>query len=155
LCPNGPRQTQRVLNRRQDILTSKNMKTQEIVLSIFGGERCVTTHEDLEEIAKAIHSKAVRESETSVNPSTLAGKIEGQISPINEPHAADEEANPILVEVNEHARYVFHFTAEALAAAKAQYGSIENWFTSLENPVMQADEFVIENRTVSIGGLRE
>ena len=42
-----------------------------------------------------------------------------------------------------------------LAAAQAKHGSIENWFTSLENPVMQADEFVIENRTVSVGGLHE
>ncbi len=37
------------------------MKTQEIVPTIFGGERCVTTLGDLEEIAKAIHLKAVRE----------------------------------------------------------------------------------------------
>ena len=54
------------------------MKT-EIVLSIFGGERCVTTLEDLEAAANAIHSKAVRESETSGNPSTLGAEIEGQI----------------------------------------------------------------------------
>ena len=54
------------------------MKT-EIVLSIFGGERCVTTLEDLEAVAHAIHSKAVRESETSANPSTLAAEFEGQI----------------------------------------------------------------------------
>ena len=60
------------------------MKTDdEIVLTIFGGERCVTTLADLEEIAKSIQSKAVRESETSANPSTLGGKLEGQISPIN------------------------------------------------------------------------
>ena len=39
------------------------MKT-ELVLSIFGGERCVTTLEDLEAAAHAIHSKAVRESGT-------------------------------------------------------------------------------------------
>ena len=58
------------------------MKT-EIVLSIFGGERCVTTLEDLEAAAHAIHSKAVRESETSANPSTLGGEIEGQIRVIN------------------------------------------------------------------------
>ena len=58
------------------------MKT-EIVLSIFGGERCVTTLEDLEAAAKAIHSKAVRESETSANPFTLGAEIEGQISLIN------------------------------------------------------------------------
>lgn len=60
------------------------MKTDDkIVLTIFGGERCVTTLADLEEIAKAILSRAVRESETSANPSTLDSKIEGQISPIN------------------------------------------------------------------------
>ena len=58
------------------------MKT-EIVLSIFGGERCVTTLEDLEDAAHAIHSKAVRESETNANPSTLGAEIEGQISLIN------------------------------------------------------------------------
>ena len=54
-----------------------------IVLTIFGGERCVTTLEDLEAVAHAIHSKAVRESETSANPSTLGAEIEGQISLIN------------------------------------------------------------------------
>ncbi len=58
------------------------MKT-EIVISIFGGERCVTTLEDLEAAAHAIHSKAVRESETSANPSTLGAEFEGQISLIN------------------------------------------------------------------------
>ena len=58
------------------------MKT-ELVLSIFGGERCVTTLEDLEAAAHAIHSKAVRESETSAKPSTLGAEIEGQISLIN------------------------------------------------------------------------
>lgn len=60
------------------------MKTEHpIVLTIFGGERCVTTLEDLEAAAKAIHRKAIRESETSANPSTLGAEIEGQISPIN------------------------------------------------------------------------
>ena len=58
------------------------MKT-EIVLSIFGGERCVTTLEDLEVAAHAIHSKAVRESDTSAHPSTLGAEIEGQIRVIN------------------------------------------------------------------------
>ena len=58
------------------------MKT-EIVISIFGGERCVTTLEDLEAAAYAIYPKAVRESKTSANPSTLGAEIEGQISPIN------------------------------------------------------------------------
>ena len=57
--------------------------TTEIVLSIFGGERCVTTLEDLEAAAHAIHSKAVRESETSANPTTLGAEIEGQIRLIN------------------------------------------------------------------------
>ena len=55
----------------------------EIVLSIFGGERCVTTLEDLEAVAHAIHSKAVRETETSAHPSTLGAEIEGQIRLIN------------------------------------------------------------------------
>jgi len=67
------------------------MKTKEIVLTIFGGERCITTLADLEEIAKAIHSKAVRESETSATPSTLAGKIEGQISLITSAKSAPSE----------------------------------------------------------------
>ena len=58
------------------------MKT-EIILSIFGGDRCVTTLDDLEVAAKAIHQKAVRERETSSNPSTLGAEIEGQISLIN------------------------------------------------------------------------
>ena len=70
------------------------MKPNEIVLSIFGGERCVTTLEDLEEIANAIHSKAVRESETSATPSTLAGKIEGQISLIKAKSAPFETKAP-------------------------------------------------------------
>ena len=58
------------------------MKT-EIVLSIFGGERCVTTLGDLEAAAHAIHSNAVRESETSASPSTLGAEIEGPIRLIN------------------------------------------------------------------------
>ena len=68
------------------------MKT-EIVLSIFGGERCVTTLEDLEAAAHAIHSKAVRESKTRANPSTLGAEIEGQIRVINaEPGPSKTEA---------------------------------------------------------------
>lgn len=58
------------------------MKT-ELVLSIFGGERSVTALEDLEAVTHAIHSKAVRESESSVQPSTLGAEIEGQIRVIN------------------------------------------------------------------------
>ena len=58
------------------------MKT-EIVLSIFGNERCVVSLDDLEAAAKAIHSKAVHESETSAKPSTLGAEIEGQIRVIN------------------------------------------------------------------------
>jgi hypothetical protein len=54
-----------------------------IVLTIFGGERCVTMLEDLEAAAKAIHSKAVRESGTSANPFTLGVEIEGKIRLIN------------------------------------------------------------------------
>ena len=60
------------------------MKTSEpIVLTIFGNERCVTSLDDLEAAAKAIHSKAVRESETSANPSNLGAEIEAQISLLN------------------------------------------------------------------------
>jgi hypothetical protein len=56
------------------------MKTNEpIVLTIFGGERCVVILDDLEAAAQAIHRKAVRERETSGPPSTFAGEIEGQI----------------------------------------------------------------------------
>ena len=58
------------------------MKT-ELVLSIFGGERCLTTLEDIEAAAHAIHSKAVRDSEMSANPSTFGAEIEGQIRVIN------------------------------------------------------------------------
>ena len=60
------------------------MKTNEpLVLTIFGNERCVVSFDDLEAVAHAIHSKAVRESETSANPSTLGAELEGQISLIN------------------------------------------------------------------------
>jgi hypothetical protein len=55
-----------------------------IVLTIFGCERCVVMLDDLEAAAKAIHQKAVRESETSAQPSTLGAEIEGQISPLYE-----------------------------------------------------------------------
>ncbi len=54
-----------------------------IVLTIFGNERCVVLLDDLEAAATAIHQKAVRERETSANPSTLAEEIENQIRPIN------------------------------------------------------------------------
>ena len=66
------------------------MKTKEIVLTIFGGERCVTTLDDLEAAATAIHQKAVREKETSTQPSTLGAEIESQNSPIN---AQSDEAS--------------------------------------------------------------
>ena len=60
------------------------MKTNEpLVLTIFGNERCVVSLDDLEAAARAIHSKTVRESETSANPSTLGAEIEGQIRVIN------------------------------------------------------------------------
>ena len=61
------------------------MKTSEpIVLTIFGGESCVVSLDDLEAAAKAIHLRAVRESETSAHPSTLGAEIEGHIRVINE-----------------------------------------------------------------------
>ena len=69
------------------------MKT-EIVLSIFGGERCVTTLEDLEAAAHAIHSKAVRESATNANPSTLGAEIEGQIRVINAEYCSSKTETP-------------------------------------------------------------
>ena len=60
------------------------MKTDaQIVLTIFGNERCVASLDDLEAAAKAIHETAVRESETSAHPSTLGAEIEGQIRVIN------------------------------------------------------------------------
>ena len=57
-------------------MKGNEMKNKEIVLTIFGNERCVTTLEDLEAAAKAIHKRAVRESESSVQPSTLGTEIE-------------------------------------------------------------------------------
>lgn len=69
------------------------MKT-EIVLSIFGVERCVTTLEDLEAAAHAFHSKSVRESETSANPSTFGEEIEGQIRLINAESGPSETETP-------------------------------------------------------------
>jgi len=71
------------------------MKTNEpLVLTIFGGERCVVMLDDLEAAAHAIHSKAVRESETSANPSTFGTEIEGQISPINAESGPSEAESP-------------------------------------------------------------
>ena len=56
------------------------MKTSEpIVLTIFGNERCVVSLDDLEAAAKAIHQRAVRESETRAHPSTLGAELEGHI----------------------------------------------------------------------------
>jgi len=76
-----------------------------IVLTIFGGERCVVSLDDLEAAAKAIHQRAVRDctarerisskrvaeaakpperqSETSAHSSTLGAEIKGQIRLIN------------------------------------------------------------------------
>ena len=65
-----------------------------IVLTIFGGERCVVSLDDLEAAAKAIHQKAVRESETRANPSTLSAEIEGQICLINEKSGPSETKAP-------------------------------------------------------------
>ena len=65
-----------------------------IVLTIFGNERCVVMLDDLEAAAKAIHQKAVREWESSGNPSTLAEEIEGQIRPINAPSGPSETKAP-------------------------------------------------------------
>jgi hypothetical protein len=71
------------------------MKTKEIVLTIFGNERCVTTLADLEAVAKAIHQKAVRASDPSAHPSTFPGEIEAQIRPINAESALFEPKPPI------------------------------------------------------------
>ena len=66
-----------------------------VVLTIFGGERCVVSLDDLKAAAHAIHSKAVRESETSANPSTFGAEIEGQIRVINaETGPSQNEAPP-------------------------------------------------------------
>ena len=71
------------------------MKTSEpLVLTIFGNERCVASLDDLEAAAKAIHQKAVRESETSAHPSTLGAEIEGQIRLINEKSGPSETEAP-------------------------------------------------------------
>ena len=60
-----------------------------IILTIFGGERCVVSLVALEAAAHTIHSKAVRERETSAHPSTFGAEIEGPIRVINEqPDAA-------------------------------------------------------------------
>ena len=71
------------------------MKTSEpIVLTIYGNERCVVSLDDLEAAAKAIHQKVVRESETSVPPSTLGAVIEGQIRLISEQTGPSETEVP-------------------------------------------------------------
>lgn len=59
------------------------MRTEPTVLTIFGNERCVVMLDELEAAAKAIHQKAVRELETSAQPSSLGAEIEGQIRAIN------------------------------------------------------------------------
>jgi hypothetical protein len=65
-----------------------------IVLTIFGNERCVVMLDDLEAAAKAIHQKAVRERETSTNPSTFGAEIEGQIRLLNAESAHSETEAP-------------------------------------------------------------
>ena len=67
------------------------MKTNEpIVLTIFGGERCVVMLDDLEAAAKAIHQKAVRERETNAQPFTFGVEIEGPIRVINAQSGSSE-----------------------------------------------------------------
>jgi hypothetical protein len=65
-----------------------------IVLTIFGNERCVVMLDDLQAAAKAIHQKAVRERETSPQPSTFGAEIEGQIRLINEKSDPSEKEAP-------------------------------------------------------------
>jgi hypothetical protein len=69
------------------------MKTgKPIVLSIFGGECCVTTLTDLEVAAHVIHRKAVRGSVEGSNPSTPVTEIESRKTLINENSKPDEKA---------------------------------------------------------------
>ena len=70
------------------------MKTEPIVLTIFGNERCVAMLDDLEAAAKAIHQKAVREREASAQPPTFGAEIEGQIRVINEKFDPSEKESP-------------------------------------------------------------
>ena len=86
------------------------------------------------------------------HPDTHAPSGEGQISPITAPNTPVSESPPILVEITEHTRFVFEFTPASLADAIALHGSINDWFASLDNPVIQADEFVIERQNANIGG---
>ena len=65
-----------------------------IVLTIFGGERCVVSHDDLETAANAILTKAVREREASAHPSTLGAELEGQIRLINAQYGPSETEAP-------------------------------------------------------------
>jgi hypothetical protein len=72
------------------------MKTNKpIVLTIFGGERCVVMLDDLEAAAKAIHQKAVREREASAKPSPFGVEIEGQIRVINAQSAPSDTEAPM------------------------------------------------------------
>jgi hypothetical protein len=65
-----------------------------IVLTIFGNERCMVMLDDLAAAAKAIHQKAVRERETSAQPSTFGAEIEGQISLIHAESGPSETEPP-------------------------------------------------------------
>ncbi|MEO6750203.1 MAG: hypothetical protein ABIP85_00355 [Chthoniobacteraceae bacterium] len=92
------------------------MKTEPIVLKIFGNERCVVSLDDLEAAARAIHQRTFRDctarerissnrgaeaaksperqSETSANPSTLGAEIESQIRMINAKSGPSETEAP-------------------------------------------------------------
>ena len=70
------------------------MKTEPIVLTIFGNERRVVLLDDLEAAAKAIHQKAVRERETSAQPSTFDVEIEGLIRVLNAESVPSETKVP-------------------------------------------------------------
>ncbi len=65
-----------------------------IVLTIFGGERCVVMLDDLEAAAEAIHQNAVREREKSAQPSTFGAEIEGQIRLLNAQSGPSETKTP-------------------------------------------------------------
>ena len=70
------------------------MRTEQRIVLTIGNERCLVSLDDLEAAAKAIHQKAVRESETSAQPSTLGAEIEGQISPLNEKSGPSDAEAP-------------------------------------------------------------
>jgi hypothetical protein len=73
------------------------MKTDTIVLTIFGGERCVTTLEALETAARHIADKAARDREQAGASIPSEAPLEWQHSPLNanpDAHGAGQERLP-------------------------------------------------------------